>query len=434
MKRYNRLYLVWLLPALLSIGLVGCQDRSMEEITYKANVPVYANTDFLEAEIQTLDPQPLKGSGKIHMRGNFLFIVDNFIGVHVFDNSNPSSPVNLAYLRIPGVIDIATSGTTLYADSYKDLVTIDISDLQNIFQVDRDENVFKAALPPVENSYPIADIDPEKGVVIGWNVQTITEEVEVNNQGWFGGPESVLWNDQLTSGSQGGGNRTMNFGGNGVSGSLARFIAFGEQLYVVNGQDIRVFDLSDVRDPKEGAVINTWRDIETLFPAQQKLFVGTTTGMLIYGLENPSSPNFISNFNHATSCDPVVVEGKYAYVTLRGGSACGGWSDQLDVIDIENIESPSLVATYPMTSPGGLGVKNDVIFICDGPDGLKIYDAADKHSIDQNQLAHYPDVKAYDVIPLGDVLMAIAEDGLYQYDFSNPENIQLLSTISTPVQ
>ena len=38
-----------------------------------------------------------------------------------------------------------------------------------------------------------------------------------------------------------------------------------------------------------------------------------------------------------TSCDPVVVQGDYAFVTLRGGTECQGFSNQLDIIDISTL-------------------------------------------------------------------------------------------------
>ena len=65
---------------------------------------------------------------------------------------------------------------------------------------------------------------------------------------------------------------------------------------------------------------------------------------------------------------PVVVEGDYAYVTLRTGSNCGGSLNQLDVVNIKNIEFPILEASYNFTNPHGLGIDNGTLFLCDGSD------------------------------------------------------------------
>jgi hypothetical protein len=125
----------------------------------------------------------------------------------------------------------------------------------------------------------------------------------------------------------------------------------------------------------------------------------------------------------------VVVEGDYAYVTLRAGNLCGDIKSQLDVIDISDIQNPLLVADYLMEEPYGLGIDDSLLFVCDGSAGLKIYNAVDPKTIDQHKLGQYDNIQAYDVIPLGNILVMIGTDGLYQYDYSDPRNIKLLSII-----
>ena len=83
-----------------------------------------------------------------------------------------------------------------------------------------------------------------------------------------------------------------------------------------------------------------------------------------------------------------------------------------------------------MTNPHGLGIDDKTLFICDGSDGLKAFDATDVTTIDQNLLAHYKDIDAKDVIPYKNTLIMIGEDGIFQYDYSNPKDIKLLSTIA----
>jgi hypothetical protein len=124
----------------------------------------------------------------------------------------------------------------------------------------------------------------------------------------------------------------------------------------------------------------------------------------------------------------VVVSGDYAYVTLRSGTECENFTNQLDIIDISTIETPELLKSYPMFNPHGLGIsQDDILFLCDGDDGLKVYNAADKNNI--QLIEHYSDLHAYDVIPLGNSLFMIGQNGFYQYDYSNLEDIHLISTI-----
>lgn len=197
---------------------------------------------------------------------------------------------------------------------------------------------------------------------------------------------------------------------------------------MLDGADVRVVDVSTESSPspKEKYFIN-W-DIETIFPFENKLFIGARSGMHIMDISSPETPVKISTFQHATSCDPVVVDGTYAYVTLRSGNpTCEGFSNQLDVVDISNIQSPKLIKSYEMKNPHGLGVDQDLLFLCDGDAGLKMFDIKDKLAIDKNQLAHHKNIHAFDVIPFENTLMLIGDDGIFQYDYSNLKDLKLLS-------
>ena len=89
----------------------------------------------------------------------------------------------------------------------------------------------------------------------------------------------------------------------------------------------------------------------------------------------PSQPEQESEIEHVESCDPVIVSGEYAYITLRNGSKCQGFINELDIVDISNLNAPVLVKKFDMTNPHGLSKDGDLLFICDGKDGLKVFDA-----------------------------------------------------------
>jgi len=130
------------------------------------------------------------------------------------------------------------------------------------------------------------------------------------------------------------------------------------------------------------------------------MFLGTQNGMLVYSLEVPTLPDYIGQFWHVTSCDPVVVSNGYAYITLRSGNNCGGTVNRLDVLELsENYNNNKLLASYPMVNPHGLGIDDPVLFICDGSAGLKVYDASDKLHIDDHMITSFPGIHAFDVIP-----------------------------------
>jgi hypothetical protein len=125
----------------------------------------------------------------------------------------------------------------------------------------------------------------------------------------------------------------------------------------------------------------------------------------------------------------VVVNGDLAWVTLRSGNACAGFTNQLEVINISNARSPKHVKTYPMQNPHGLGIDRSTLFLCEGEYGLKVFDIKDHLKVDQNLKEHFTGHDAVDVIPLGNTLLLIGKDGLYQYDYSDLNEMKLLSKI-----
>ncbi len=405
------------------ISIVSCKDSSIEYRKYMANVPQYMSYEAMRKPVKSTAAYAIATAGKIYIKDNYLFVNEKYKGIHVFDNSNPASPVNLNFIDIPGNVDLAVRGSYLYADNYVDLVVLDISDIMQPKEVSRIKDIFPYTIPETVDVYPITNIDKEQGVIIGWQAKEVTEEITnigINPHYYFEKGDGLF----MMNGSNGGPTQTV-----GVGGSMARFIINGNQFYGLNQTNLQVIDINQPTVPVAGAKIEISRMVETVFIDGENLFIGTQTGMLIYDITNPSAPLYKSVYDHFQSCDPVVVKDNMAYVTLREGNRCGNWQNVMEVIDLKVITSPVLMKSYAMEEPYGLGIDNKTLFVCDGKAGLKIYDASDPLRIDLNILKRYPDLKALDVIPFGNVLIMIAEDGIYQYNYSDLQNIKQLSKI-----
>jgi len=408
----------------LAVMAGGCMDRTVERITYTANVPVYMSFSEFRSSFQKSGPLELTHPGKVYFKDGYLFVNEYGKGIHVIDNSDPANPEKMAFYEIMGNVDMAIKGNILFADSYIDLVAIDITDIDNPEEVGRLKNVFPEVVPEGDKWHPYAMVDKSKGVIIDWEVKTVTEEREPGSAwgGWIYRGGLVLMSAKEASGNWS--------SGAGTGGSMARFMLNDDILYLIahpwmlKSVDAGKADKMSIIDS-----ISVPRNMETLFRLEDKLFVGTTTGMLIYDISNAAKPRQISSYDHITACDPVVVDGKYAYVTLRTGNVCTNGQNLLEVIDISSITNPYLVKSYPMFNPHGLGVDGRLLFICDGKAGLKIYDKSDPLAIITSQLAHYPDFDTFDVIPMGGILMLVGDDGIYQYDYSDPQNIVQISRL-----
>jgi len=212
----------------------------------------------------------------------------------------------------------------------------------------------------------------------------------------------------------------------GKGGSLARFTILGDYLYTVDENNLNVFSINDVNNPVFLNEVFIGFRIETLFAYNNVLFVGSESGMFIYSLENPEVPKKESSVEHFTSCDPVVTDGKYAYVSLHSNSNCGNNINMLEIYNVEDIQNPMLVEQRNMASPKGLGLYNDYLILCD--DEVKIFDVSDPEKMTFSKSI---DISGFDVIIQNNHLIVVGKNSLSQYtlDPTNIENITHLSTI-----
>ena len=408
----------------LFVLFFSCMDEYTEVFT--ANSPVYLTYDELRNAVKSKAAIDLKNPGKIYFKDGYIFVNEEMKGIHVIDNRNPENPQNIKFIEIPGNVDIAVKNSILYADSYVDLVAIDISDINNPKEVNRVKDVFPYMTPPPVNSdYRLASVDKEKGVVIDWEIKKVRQEIEYHYY-----PNYFPHRFENVMDSYYGGGAVPASGSFGVGGSMARFGLYNDYLYAVDNATLYMFDVKIPDKPKDIGKQNVGWDIETMFIYDMHMFLGTRSGMQIYSLKVPTLLNYVGSFWHVTSCDPVVISDGYAYVTLRGGNVCGSNTNRLDVLQLSaDYKNNELLASYPLSGPYGLGIDDQILFICDGDDGLKIYDAEDKMNIDDHQIARFANLKTYDVIPFEGYLFLIGDDGFYQYDYSNLQNIQQISFI-----
>jgi len=403
-----------MLLALMAL-FTSCEKDDAEGEFYNVAVPIVKPIEEFRAMVKISEPRAIREAGKIYTYGDYVFINDNQKGVHIIDNTDHRNPVKIKFLEIPQNTDIAVKDNMLFANSAMDLVVFDISDMNNIKEEERMKNVFpnhNSRIPANASFVDSDNFNPETEVVVGYLMET--RKIEMANES--------IWNDALFENS--GANSA---GGSGTGGSLARFNIQDDYLYIVDQYQLSVFDIEGLTNPE--LIKTEWVgiDIETIFYKENHLYLGSSRGMYIYSLEDPAAPQFKSMFSHILGCDPVVVKDDIAYVTIRGGNACGQEWSQLDVIDVADKSNPQLLKSYDMENPYGLGVKDDWLFVCDGTAGLKIYDTNDTPNLEL--IDHFQDINTYDVIPLEEVLLMVGDNTLFQYTYKGNE-INLLSSFS----
>jgi hypothetical protein len=415
----------YIITSIFLLGLIATSCRDKFNVEYQVMVPVYLSYSDLRASVKVVSQQDLVKPGKIYSYGNYIFINENMKGVHVYNNTNPAAPQYIGFINIPGNIDLVVKNNIMYADSYVDLVAIDIADPSNAKEIGRVKNVFYYDLPAqTEKGYQTSGIEYNLGVVVDWELKHFSKESYARyTQGGFMQINTKL--DALASVAP----------GSGAGGSMARFGLTGNSLVAIGkyyGYNLYYnFDLTEPGNPKLLPRSALRPGVETMFLAGKNMFLGTANGMDVYDLSDPVKPVYLSTFWHATGCDPVVVQNNKAYVTLRSGVTCANnrSTNELSVLDITDVKAPVLLRSYGMDNPHGLGISDDILFVCDGNSGLKVYNAANPLQITENLLAKFPGINAYDVIPLGKSLLMIGSDGFYQYDYSDLKNIKEISAI-----
>lgn len=402
-----------------SLLFSGClKDTCKQTYMYKIYKPVYLSYEELRSSVKSLPSTDLKEVGKIYYKAPYIFVNELNKGIHVIDNSDPSSPQNIGFINIPGNVDMAIEGNILYADSYIDLVALDITSPLVAKEVSRQQNVFPDRV--YTNGWTG---DASKGVITDWiEADTLIEQdCALQYPIYF---DSFFTGGMQTTNSSGGTSTgNMVTPGPGLAGSMARFAIYSNYLYCLDNASMKLFDITNASSPIQGTTVNMPWNIETIFPYSHYLFIGSTTGVSIYDNSNPSSPSLVSQLVHVTSCDPVVVQGNYAYATLHDGSTCQGFSNELDIIDISDIQHPQLKNTISLSHPYGLGIDGSNLFICDDQSGLKLFNASDALHPSLKQTVDAGETR--DVIPVDDLLLMVSADGLYQYDYSSGSLQQL---------
>ncbi len=414
-----RVYFLAFIVSVLTI--TSCtKEECTTQYSYVAFEPIFKTAAEINEDIAFVEDRTLENPGKFYYYQNLILINERGEGVHIVDNSDLTAPVKLGFIAIEGNEDISLSDHYIYADTWQNIIIIDIEDIRKPEVV----NVING----VKDQF--WEVEPGR-FLVGYEE---VEHVETFSCEDYQGPVFTI-NDRLFIDVAGGADvmndlRAAGPESSGQAGSLTRMALFNDHFYYINNHTMHIFDVGDLSKPdKLNEVFMEW-GVETIFPYRNNLFIGANNGMHIFDNSVPSDPVYLSTFAHANACDPVVVQDDLAYVTLRNGNECENFINQLDVVDVSDLLRPQLLASYPMHNPHGLSVRGDVLYLCEADQGLKVFDIEEPEEIDKNQIGHVEDIFAYDVISVNaNLLLLIGADGFYQFDTEKPSDPEILSSI-----
>ncbi|HVS98684.1 MAG TPA: hypothetical protein VHE54_19460 [Puia sp.] len=415
-KKTNRILLALAIAGVSVLALPGClRDTVTETHLYTLYTPVFEQKSDILAAINGDPGQAIVQPGQIYIKDNFIYLNDVNKGIHVIDNSDPSHPVQTAFLKIPGNSGIAIRGNILYADMYSDLLSIDITSpshakvVGHLFQYFGYRNYFadtsRVLTGWITKDTTVVTLNPGRGLYLAPGTPYYTLDPAAS----FALSNSVAQTKTNT----------------GIAGSEAMMTLIGDYLYTIpDPHSLGVIDIRDSSRPTLTTTISAGLDLETIFPFQDKLLLGSKEGVYVYSLANKVVPVSVGQFKHGTACDPVIADEQYAYVTLHSGTGCGGSANELDVLSAQDITQSSLVKTYPMNGPTGLGKDGPWLFVCDNP-VVRIFDASDPSNL--KPLSSLNVKNPFDLIAINHLLLVIGDGGLYEYDYHDPAHPVLVS-------
>lgn len=218
-------------------------------------------------------------------------------------------------------------------------------------------------------------------------------------------------------------------GTSGQGGSLARFTIARDHLYIVDEEKLYTYKLTNSQHPQLKSTVQIAAGIETIFPFEDKLFIGSEAAMFVYSIADADLPEKLGTASHIRACDPVVANDSLAYVTVRSGSNCGGNVNALMIYNIRNILQPQQVNTVSLASPWGLGLHKNRLYVCNASSGLNVYDLKDP--VRPVLLKKITDEAFYDVIITpDDLLIGMVEGGTAIYRIKAGDELEQLSKIS----
>jgi len=160
-----------MLGVILSVTLllVGCPVQTQPPV-YSEYEPILADRSTLNS-ISFSAAIPVNTTGKIYSYNNYILINELNNGYHIIDNSDPTKPVNIGFLKIVASRDVVVRNNILYSDNASDLISVDVSDLAHPTIISRTENIFPMQDPP--DNLPllpeyVVNNRPPNTVIIEW--------------------------------------------------------------------------------------------------------------------------------------------------------------------------------------------------------------------------------------------------------------------------
>lgn len=235
-----------------------------------------------------------------------------------------------------------------------------------------------------------------------------------------------------------------------IGSSTSKFKIYNNRLYSIKDNFLKVYDISDADNiqPLSWTYLNS--PITSMFVYDEKLIAATNSGLKIFSIKDDMI-EFLKNSDTFIPCQRFFVEDTLLYV-LNNLDTCKDYlydmysydpyyyeevdrfkedptnnmilDNGIEVYDVSDFSSPKLLTKISSYNPIALSVKDDLLYVCEGKYGLKVYDinrSENNISLSRNNI--YRDAKCSDLITSSGYLYTITADNLGIYDYNQLDNI-----------
>lgn len=410
MKNLSLSYVIFSVSALL-ILLGSCQSECSQTLYYTAHVPVYMQLGDIRSSYAVMPAKEIGEIGKIAEGNGTLFLLEEDKGIHVIDNSDPQNPVKVSFLNIISCLDIEAVDNLLYVVQATDLITFDVSDLNNITKLGTNLNVFNS------------NFLKKDSFVVDHELQEVVQVVE----------QSFSCSDMFVEAPIPEGSTRDAI----VSVPFTQLHAKNNMLYSCDHGTLKVFGI-------DGSSNANFVSSQTLFNFDQynfitsgsrSLYVGAAVSINEFDISaNPGNPPIVRFYGVSLSCNRFTALDTFLFVPGFGGPKFGFCepSNDLSLFRINTTRlSQNTVGRFFMTAPQHVAVMDSLMVLSEGAVGMKLFDVRNPaaFNVTSRIISSIPNLHTTQSLLRKNLLISVGDDGVSQFDISNLPTIQPLSTL-----
>lgn len=161
----------------------------------------------------------------------------------------------------------------------------------------------------------------------------------------------------------------------------AYLVPSGDELIMGMGSGGATLGIVDISDPSNMTLLSDYTNgsldrIEAVARDGHVLFVGSGNGtVMALNISNPSHPTAIQTYNFGDPVKSLEIEGDRLYMASN--------QDGVEVYDISNPSSISLIGSFGPTDATGVEVDSQIAYVLDQDFGFRVYDCSNLAAVSQ---------------------------------------------------